>query len=119
NGSGTLTIAREYEYGLLRKETVGGGSGLAPRLFEYDAFGEVFREGRDFNGNGTLDPASNDPIIEYDRRFEKIGPDWYGVREVRQYQTNGNATPTTLQIVKSRLNALSGGTAGRVIVIEA
>ncbi len=124
SGSGTLTVGREYVGGLLRKETftaAGGASspGLAPRLFEYDNFGELHREGRDFNSNGTLDPSSNDPIIEHDRRYEKIGSDWYGVREVRQYLTNGNATPTTLQIVKSRLKGLSGGTAGKVVVIDA
>lgn len=119
SGTGTLQVTRVYDDGLLRKEEVGATAGLAAWLFEYNALGELHREGRDLNENGTLDPVSNDTIIEHDRRFEKIGGDWYGVREVRQYQQNGVGTPVTLQIVKSRLSAFSGGIAGKVITVDA
>ena len=39
-------------------------TGSAAVLYEYDELGELFRTGRDADGNGVLDLSSNDRVTE-------------------------------------------------------
>lgn len=121
--SGSGVVTRTWTYGtngLLSKESDSASVNLSPRLLEYNALGQLYREGWDLGGTtGTLDPASTDPITEHDYRFENIGGAWYRVREWRQYQQDGSAVPVTLRTTKVRMSANADGYSSRAIEIDA
>ena len=121
--SGTGTIKRTWTYGsngLLTKESDSVSVNLAPRLYEYDSLGMLFREGWDLGGTAdVLDPASTDPILEHDHRYEKIGGQWHEVRELKQYQQDASGTPVTIRLTKVRMSANADGLSAKVIEVDA
>lgn len=121
--SGTGTVTRSWSYGshgLLAKASDSASVNLAPRIWEYDSLGMLFREGWDLGGTpNVLDLASTDAILEHDHSFEKNGGLWYEVREVKQYQQDGSATPATIRVTKVRMSSNADGYASEVIGIDA
>jgi RHS repeat-associated protein len=90
---------------LISEENKAGTVRTAPdRLYEYDSLGRQVRSGSDNNNSGTLTLASLDQVNDTDTAYEKVGSDWFRTTTAKTYLTDSNATPTTLQIQKERLN---------------
>ncbi len=87
--------------------------GQATIHYEYNTYGELFREGA-FNA----DPTSDDPLKEYFNSFEKIGSDWWKVSETKAYPTVYDATSVTTSIVKNKLGGCSCGPVSETQVID-
>ncbi|NOT64286.1 MAG: RHS repeat protein [Acidobacteria bacterium] len=95
---------------LVRQETLAGTTRLQrDKLFEYDALGNQTRSGSDNDDSGTLTPASLDQITDTEMLFENMGSDWFKTTMVKNYLTDNNATPTTMQTQKERLNNFPAG----------
>ncbi|GJQ27294.1 MAG: hypothetical protein HBSAPP02_23260 [Phycisphaerae bacterium] len=102
--SSTFTPAKEGARNAYDK-----ASAAANVLYEYDAFGSLFRTGQDLNGNGTLDPGSEDRITETETYYEKdTNGTWYEATVNRVYDKSGSsaANPTTTSTEKRQISAL-------------
>ncbi|MCK4983374.1 MAG: hypothetical protein KAS17_10655, partial [Victivallaceae bacterium] len=110
SGYNEATITTQFyynNYGQLYKKTQ---TGLADKLYVYDSYGCVSRQGLDVNGNGTLDLASSDRIIESDTVFTLISSDWWLVTTKKVYATADSSASTTTSVNKIRLTGFSSGT---------
>lgn len=82
---------------------------LAASLTTYNVFGEVQRSGLDIDGNGLLEPASNDRLSESETVFEKDGTGaWWSKATALGYNQSGSATAFTKGVTKSRITGFSG-----------
>ncbi len=120
NGNGTLireesplpggrTLSRAYSYDTQGRLTRVQRTGLADERTEYDSLGRVARRGLDVNGNGTLDPASSDRIVETAQFYEQNSGGWWEVSNSTTYLIPGNNTTTLLGSRKRRLGIGAGG----------
>ena len=90
---------------LILQETKAGAVRLQPDMrYEYDLLGNQVRSGSDNNNSNSLTLASLDRITDTDMVYEKVGLDWFKKTLVKNYLTDNNATPTTVQTQKERLN---------------
>lgn len=112
-GGRTLTSTHHYDgYGrLVRVQR----TGLADERTEYDSSGRPFRRGLDIDGNGSLQPASTDRMVETESFYENNGS-WWEVSVTSTYLTNGNGTKTELSRTRRRLGL---GAESRTIVSRA
>ena len=92
--------------GLLAKKT---STGVADELYEYDALGNLIRQGTDVNGNGLLDLASMDRIKEIDQSFISENGNLYQQTIKKIYGTNNSANATVISTSRQQLNNLPGG----------
>ena len=106
NGSIITTQFYYNNYGQLYKKTQ---TGLADILYEYDSYGCVSRQGLDVNGNGTLDLASSDRIVESDTVFSLESSDWWLTTTKKIYATADSSATTTTSVSKTRLTGLASG----------
>ncbi|MBI3884659.1 MAG: RHS repeat-associated core domain-containing protein [Opitutae bacterium] len=84
--------------------------GLADTLYEYDTLGQVVREGRDVNANGTLDLASDDRITDhaYSLFIDGLGRATSS-QQSKVYASSGSGTATTTSTHSVILSGLSAG----------
>ena len=106
NGSTVTTQFYYNNYGQLYKKTQ---TGMADTLYEYDSYGCVSRQGLDVNGNGTLDLASSDRIVESDTVFSLESSDWWLTTTKKIYATANSSATTTTSVSKIRLTGLASG----------
>ena len=92
--------------GLLVKKT---STGVADELYEYDALGNLIRQGTDVNGNGLLDLASMDRIKEIDQTFISENGNLYQQTIKKIYGANNSANATVISTSRQQLNNLPGG----------
>jgi RHS repeat-associated protein len=104
---GGRTLARIYHYDTHGRLVRVQCTGLADELTAYNTLGQVYRRGLDIDGNGTLDPASSDRIVETEYFYENDG-DWvddggweangdcWEITLTSTYLSDGNATKTLL-----------------------
>lgn len=72
--------------------------GEAAELFEYDELGQLSRQGRDVNGNGTLDVAGTDEVTDFSATYATDSGYWCAVRSVSRYEgADGAPTPFSSQ----------------------
>jgi len=91
--------------------------GEASELFEYDALGRLSRQGRDVNGNGTLDVTGADEVTDFASTFEIDSGGWYAVNSVSQYE-NSNGAPTLVSVEKSLFGGGGATTLDRTVQID-
>ena len=106
---GGRTLSRAYSYDTQGRLTRVQRTGLADERTEYDSLGRVARRGLDVNGNGTLDPASSDRIVETAQFYEQNSGGWWEVSNSTTYLIPGNNTTTLLGSRKRRLGIGAGG----------
>ena len=79
-------------------------------LYEYDALGELFRTGRDADGNGILDLASDDRVTETASSYLQDNDNAWWARSMQSvYATANDATPTTVSTTEERLSGFADG----------
>jgi YD repeat-containing protein len=66
------------------------------QLLTYDNLGRLTAQGLDFNGNGTLDPASSDRITTIDQAFANSSG-WEDVTTVQRQLQDGADAPVLFQ----------------------
>jgi RHS repeat-associated protein len=104
-----VTLAQSYIYnnkGQLQSESVATGATkvIADKLYEYDELGNQTRSGLDLDQSSALIPSSTDRIQETSTVYEKVGSDWFQTTTSKIYLLDNNATTTTTQIQRVRLN---------------
>ncbi len=100
--------------GRLTKVDRRDGSGsrvLDDVLFEYDALGQVTRQGLDVGNGGSLVLASMDRVADSDRSFEYYSGAWWLHEEAKSYPTGNNATAHTDSLTRTRLTGFGGNRA--------
>jgi len=106
NNSVVVTTFAYNSLGLLIKKTA---TGVVDELYEYDASGNLIRQGTDVNGNGTLDLASMDRIKEVDQTFITENGNLYQQTINKIYGTNNSADATVVSSSKQQLTNLPSG----------
>ena len=106
NNSVVVTTFAYNALGLLIKRTA---TGVADELYEYDALGNLIRQGTDVNGNGTLDLASMDRIKEVDQIFISENGNLYQQTINKIYGTSNSADATVVSSSKQQLTNLPSG----------
>ncbi len=74
---GTRTNFNNYNtLGQLKSQdiTVGGTKVDLSHLYEYDAYGRLYREGLDNNGNGVIEPSADLGVKEYEFAYQTGAP---------------------------------------------
>ena len=89
-------------------------TGSAATLFEYDALGNVVRQGLDVDDNGTLDLAGNDRIVDTETSADAT---WITTTK-KVYATAGNSTTTTVEVRKERLSGFTNGVVAETQVTD-
>ena len=75
--AGTIrVVGNTYTGALLTKQEtkVGTTAITLPRLFQYDSYARLVREGLDENGNGVLDPSTDYEVKEYEWSYQTGAP---------------------------------------------
>lgn len=81
-------------------------SGLASLLYEYDNWGNLFRQATDTNENGEIDLSGNDLIIEYHNKYMNIDNDWWRIKTSSVYGNEGTDTCRIVESQKTKINNL-------------
>jgi YD repeat-containing protein len=77
--------------------------GLTAQLFAYNALGEMWREARDMNGNGAIDPAGNDKLTETETAVATFGGKDVRETTVRVYPAAGSGVAEVLAVMRTAL----------------
>ena len=88
--------------------------------YEYNAYGELFRAG-ETHRNSVDDPLvtnSSYQLTEYGHSFEKIGSDWWQVKETKLYPEQDSSSTITSSIVKTKLGGCSCGPEAETRLID-
>jgi RHS repeat-associated protein len=97
--------------------------GQAPRIFEYDGFGRVVREGFDYSSpiNWALEPNGKDPVTVTAESYARAGEPqaWYRVMRRSQLQTDDIATETLVAETREQLSGLGAGILSNVETLTA
>jgi len=112
---GGRTLTRTHHYDSQGRLVRVQRTGLADERTDYDGFGRPYRRGLDLDGNGSLQPASTDRIVETESFYENDGG-WWEVSVTATYLTPGDGTKTELSRSKRRLGL---GAESRTIVFRA
>lgn len=86
----------------------------APTLYEYDSLGNIVRYGLDIDGNGVLEQAGNDRIVDM---TSCINGTWQ-ITVTQTYGTANSATATTINTTKKRLNGWTGDLSAEIQAID-
>ena len=78
-------------------------TGSAPILYEYDALGNVFRQGLDVDNSGTLELAGNDQISENETNLTST---WVSLTQ-KVYGKSGSNAATVVSVQKRRVSGFS------------
>lgn len=126
---GTRVVTNNYDAttGHLRSQTTtSAGVAVSPtHLFEYDAYGRLFRESATTSGNSTISVSSDYGVKEYDSGFQTGAPNgystnWYQYTRVKVYPYDG-ATAGTWRYgsqAYQQVSGLSSSTAAHAVVID-
>jgi RHS repeat-associated protein len=112
---GTGNVSTEYNYDQYNRLIAQSQTGMANRLYEYDAVGKIIRSGLDMNGNGQLDLASGDRITDNDRIYQIDEGVWYDVSTTKVYPVINNSTVKTVSVSKRQLSGFTGNLVQRKI----
>jgi RHS repeat-associated protein len=93
-------------------------TGFALLKTEYDSLGAAFRSGLDIDGNGVLDPASNDRITEFTSGYLQSGGEWYSYERTLVYAASGNAVGNLATEERTQLTGLPVTRVSRSISIN-
>ncbi len=86
--------------------------GEAPLLLAYDTdTGAVIRQVRDLNGNGVVDVAGPDAIVETHTSYAEVGGNWFRQIVNSMYQTDDSPSATTVSTSREQLTGLGAGIA--------
>lgn len=91
---------------------------VADTVYIYDAMGNLTRTGLDVDGNGLLDLASADRIIDYGSTFAFHDSAWWSVRTSTLYPVTGAATAIQATEQRSRHTGLTGTLAAESVVLD-
>jgi len=110
-GATPSTFTVTFTYNSLGQLTKRGETGLADILTAYNAWQQPHRTGLDLGDsisttpNGLLDDNSKDRLTQTDTLFEKdANAAWWLKATTKAWNVDGNATPVTTSIRKTRLN---------------
>ncbi|KPA09450.1 yD repeat protein, partial [Candidatus Magnetomorum sp. HK-1] len=104
--NGTIETTQNYynQRGQLIKTTT---TDLADTLYSYNKMGERLRSGFDINGNGTLDPESDDRINESSTQYVHIDESWWDETIQKIYAKKDGSAQTTTQTQRTRMTGFS------------
>lgn len=113
NGKGQLVRTRQRHVQGTTETTL-----LADKLNEYDWLGNVTRSGLDVNGNGTLDLASADRVIDTVTSFAQHEFAWWLVAQAKAYPTLNSASSVQVTETRQRLSGYSATLADEWVSVD-
>lgn len=113
-GFGGVIITNEFFYDGAGRQWKSLAPESLPSLTEFNELGEVVRQGFDVNGNGLLDPVSNDRITASTNRYVKLGGDWWEESVSSVFASDGNPTATPVSRSLRKLTGLGTAAASGV-----
>jgi hypothetical protein len=69
----------------------------------------------DVDGNGVLEPASTDRVVERDYAYQQNGADWFDYSATRTYLTDNGATATDVEQRRERLSNFASAGAEKTL----
>ena len=97
------TVVQHNTYNIKGQLVKTTQTGSAPILYEYDALGNVFRQGLDVDNSGTLDLAGNDQISETETNLTST----WATTTQKVYGKSGSNAATVVSVQKRRVSGFS------------
>jgi len=108
SGPNANTVTTTHAYDGASRRTSSSTPDLAPRLTQYNIYGEAYRQGSDTNANGLLDETSADPLTESLTSYVKINGSWWRETVNRVWVKNDDANTVDTTTQRTRLNTGAG-----------